>query len=584
MEHDQDIRLLPFQSSSFPKETVKGWPQTPKPATRPLHTWLPNAAVDLVLSCCWIGVFLYGALIARYDRKRLDEIPFDPEKLIEAGRYASTLFPIAFAATVGRSLKTIALWRLRQGERIARLDQLLGSTSVVNTLFTQIILRNFGLIGVSLIILWVLSPLGSEASLRAPSFGFETRSHNVTLSYLSMANAAKMDRRGSYRNALRVPGAALYASSLLSSPEIKASPRDNWGNPKIPFLSSKSTDKDWLDIKPGDNRTLDVYSSVLGIPLGDVPSNANSSFTLPTSYFSLNCLDLAGCMNTREEPCTELESRYNGSLGSMISWFGANGTSSGVLSVSVSDKNNSRPKDTPRLMGFNFAEYSGVLVAFCEITTAYIDLEIRIASAISGRPSASNSPLTTFFTNPGHPFNISGSTTSVAEAVSKESFSHSLMQLINTFWIASIGDTLIPSDKKATPSEFPSTIFENTTANVVEREGILVCNKRWLAVLFVASLAALLACVIGAGIGLMPSSIGPSLAMNISTMVRDHPLVEIPAGGCTLDDNERSRLLRDVKVRLGDVEPGADVGRIAVASVGSGRGAVGRIRRKRLYV
>ena len=43
---------------------------------------------------------------------------------------AVTIYPTAFAATVGRTLGAIACWRVERGARIQLLEQIIGSTTV----------------------------------------------------------------------------------------------------------------------------------------------------------------------------------------------------------------------------------------------------------------------------------------------------------------------------------------------------------------------------------------------------------------------------------------------------------------------
>ena len=210
-------------------------------------------------------------------------------------------------------------------------------------------------------------------------------------------------------------------------------------------------------------------------------------------------------------------------------------------------------------------------------------------NAIGGR-SSRNSPLTTFFTDPGSPFNVNFTAESILKTTTPASFSRSLSQLINTYWIASIGGSIMARGANATPSTYPDTRFESTDANVETEENILVCNNGWLTALLIATLVPLLAGIVSLIFDLIPSSLGPTLSMNITTMIRDNPYVDIPAGGSTIDDSERSRLLKDVRVRLGDVAPAAKTGHIALGTISNGNEddnkkgvVVMRLQRERLY-
>lgn len=63
-------------------------------------------------------------------------------------------------------LKALATWELQKGTTIGRVEQLVGSHTLVGSLVTQIELRTFNLIAMSIVALWALSPVGSQASLR----------------------------------------------------------------------------------------------------------------------------------------------------------------------------------------------------------------------------------------------------------------------------------------------------------------------------------------------------------------------------------------------------------------------------------
>ena len=73
--------------------------------------------------------------------------------------------------------------------------------------------------------------------------------------------------------------------------------------------------------------------------------------------------------------------------------------------------------------------------------------------------------------------------------------------------------------------------------------------------------------------------------MNILTILRHNQYSKAVQGGSYLHDNERSRLLHDLTVRIGDVAPGESVGHIAVSTVDAAGWAtvVGQLRKGRLY-
>jgi hypothetical protein len=111
------------------------------------------------------------------------------------------------------------------------------------------------------------------------------------------------------------------------------------------------------------------------------------------------------------------------------------------------------------------------------------------------------------------------------------------------------------------------------------------CSTPWLVLFTLSSLVALVLSV--AGLVLVLRSHGPRLDMNISTVLRDSYYGSGPLyGGSYLSDSERSRLLGETRVRIGDVWPDEGVGYIGITAtdpgVNGGR-VVGRLKPGRLY-
>ena len=190
-------------------------------------------------------------------------------------------------------MHAIALWRLELGERMKVLDQLLGSTSIFATVVTQLKFRNIGFVGAGLIILWALSPIGGQASLRVLDFGTATTTQPQTMQYLDMNSTFEPSDIG----AMGEPDGesaifthrALYGASLLSPLSTKVSAMDTWGNVKIPMielLSNLTQDSEgWYEVG-GGNTT--VFSSLIGIPTSNLIAEINSTFNMETSYWVLD--------------------------------------------------------------------------------------------------------------------------------------------------------------------------------------------------------------------------------------------------------------------------------------------------------
>jgi hypothetical protein len=106
-------------------------------------------------------------------------VPIDPEQ-------APTIFPIVFATVASQALAHIAQYQAERGTQLRVLEQLLRSKSVASTVVMHLSLRIFGILGSLLTILWALSPLGSQASLRIIAVTNAVPSSTVDLRYLSM--------------------------------------------------------------------------------------------------------------------------------------------------------------------------------------------------------------------------------------------------------------------------------------------------------------------------------------------------------------------------------------------------------------
>ncbi|KAF1843599.1 uncharacterized protein K460DRAFT_357305 [Cucurbitaria berberidis CBS 394.84] len=76
----------------------------------------------------------------------------------------------------------------------------------------------------------------------------------------------------------------------------------------------------------------------------------------------------------------------------------------------------------------------------------------------------------------------------------------------------------------------------------------------------------------------------PDILDCTSSFTRDNPYIKAPAGGSGLHGAERARLLRKIKVQLGEVNPTLEIGYIVIKSVeGEKDGQQSRNRRGRMY-
>lgn len=164
-----------------------------------------------------------------------------------------------------------------------------------------------------------------------------------------------------------------------------------------------------------------------------------------------------------------------------------------------------------------------------------------------------------------------------------------LAQLLNTYHILDLSDLLLftspgyilnmdgASDSnpcgKAPEEACSYTRTRQLNATVSQMYDTVECSVPWLIALSVATLIPMLLAVVGFVFEWKCKA--PHLAFNVTTLLRENNVSRNGDSGqrgaavaTYLDDTARGRLLRHVRVRLGDVAPNEDVGSIAVGVEG----------------
>ncbi|KAI4941932.1 hypothetical protein J4E91_010482 [Alternaria rosae] len=120
---------------------------------------------------------------------------------------------------------------------------------------------------------------------------------------------------------------------------------------------------------------------------------------------------------------------------------------------------------------------------------------------------------------------------------------------------------------------------------------IYVCTKRSNVEVFQAHYQWVVALIISSTVPIMASlvplyvrtklSCGPDILMNFSSLAtRDNPYVALPATGTHLDAADRSRFMRHVRIRFGDVEGENAIGRLGIGRLD---GDIAPLRKGRQY-
>lgn len=277
----------------------------PRPTRNMLsRSTIVRAIVDFTLLLPALYFLAFGFMVYSRDGTLLDGDQKNAS-LVGAAALGPTIFPIAFAAVTGRCLKSVAAWRLeRQGATVAALEQLLGSKTVLSAITLPFSLRIFNTLTVPLLMLWALSPIGGQSSSRVISTGPTSSISFTNVSYLDTnSNFWMGGLYGGSANGTYWPTySAAYIVSLVAPPIVKNGAQDTFAHFKIPmieYLDVASLESGFTNITDHGKVT---WSSLLGIPKvavngsstnSPLPAAANSTFSVESSYWNLDCNALA---------------------------------------------------------------------------------------------------------------------------------------------------------------------------------------------------------------------------------------------------------------------------------------------------
>jgi hypothetical protein len=506
------------------------------------------------------------------------------------------------------------------------LEQLLASRSLVGAMQVLWSLRVINVIGLLLVTIGVISPIGGQASLQMLKISDVPEITQAKIAHLStLKHDSSIFEFSPGYVAEAVPAMnTVYGASLTAPASIKNSTMDLWGNVKIPYLSRLTTPADesgWQNVLP--DSLLDKYSSLVGIPARGLSRDSNTSYSLETSYFDLDCFkmfngtgadcnaknDTASVANNNTKPdyyCYQSSTTFALGIDDMLE------RSYGGAWRYINDTDRVFPQRTIRFQSLSLPALS---VSYCHISTAYVEAAVNCTgldcAVTRMRPSrlrhpnpllvpfeftyyynnffwqlpAANKPttgstrgsqLTEFFIN--DPLNPLANTYRLLVKlynVSPKDMSIRLGQVLNSYYLVSV-DTkgitgtnsdsgpdkvMIDGDGGVVDSSFDNI----TTASTVSVNHVrYVCQWGWWVIFVLACLVMLVVACIGAILNRQTK--GPDILGYVSTLTRDTPYVNIPEGGSGLDGSDRARLLKELRVQMRDVRPDDNVGYLAFSS------------------
>ncbi|KKZ60042.1 hypothetical protein EMCG_05224 [[Emmonsia] crescens] len=270
------------------------WPKRPLPLKRGTTGFVVRSLIDILLLLATTPFLGLGTYTAIKNGKPVNDQEWS---YLQIGmKTAVTTFPIIFAAVTSRLTKNLATWRLERGISLGHLEQLLGSSSVFGTFSTQVLMGSFNMMAIGLLCLWALSPLGGQSSLHivrtTPSIAVASKeiyTFNTEISSPFNAMRQPLSFVGPQLN-------GLYITSLMAPPDAKRAPTDVWGNLKVPLMSHlalnhTANETGWYNFDAFAENI--PYSSLIGIPVRGLPWNGNTTFTMESSYFDIDCFTLS---------------------------------------------------------------------------------------------------------------------------------------------------------------------------------------------------------------------------------------------------------------------------------------------------
>lgn len=541
------------------------------------------------------------------------------------------MFPILFALIIGRTTHALLRWRLELGTYVGTLDTLAASTSFTSTIVSQFQLRSYSVLGVILVLLWALSPIGGQASIRQMTIGTDRATTLATFNYLALSGELAGFLNTSRKSMFAIID-TMFISSLTASTASRSSPQDIWGNIKIPLVEYYETrerpdGEGWFDSTDGE---LESYASTIGIPISGFNSTgfAKYSTRVQTSYLQAVC-----SMSTWD--ISEI-----GKFSQPTNY--KNYTGSGAAIYYDDDMQANRTRTDPQSREPFVFQYRTLQwgennhQVNCSLKNSYVEAEVicpqstscaatRVRRSQWEAPPSSWTFLDLFFANYellfgglinsvdgklGWPTLLDRYISDPAQVVkttdvnlftvnltTEENYSKRMSQLLNAYFICLNGMPTIPEginnitayhvDQNGTfipPRDFSrngSFNYYQMIGDVSETRGrawaingtqttsreVIIAHIPWVITLCVISIVLILASLVSPLVRIFFIR-GPEVLMNVSSLAtRNNPYISLPEGGSHLGASARARLLKKVEVRFGDVERPSNVGKLAIGSL-----------------
>ncbi|KAH0538704.1 hypothetical protein FGG08_004721 [Glutinoglossum americanum] len=408
---------------------------------------------------------------------------------------------------------------------------------------------------------------------------------------------------------------------------ILRSEQDSWGNVRIPVLHllpgfDPDAPDTWVHV-PADE--VPSLSSIIGVPIQYLPtrfggiSSGNITFNMESNYHRFECFDWKLLSGDGEVAWLDANN-YN--LSALP--FSVHESTGFFLDTNTSDTSRVKPwanNDTTTQMPARtiwFASRGDDLgrdlemitsVTYCAISQEYVEARVqcsnagpdsRTGCAITAMRQSQKPHFCSNFTEldagiyeshlsvlsnilpESHSFTSSpqefflydppGAFTNIKYSVSAVQMSHvpinvfqdRLAFLYNTFSTITKAPNLIVGGEFVSPFGDGSILVSANAEWSYLLGPVYRLHTDWAAVYFFA-VAVLCICAFWTVIVRLRLRV-PDMLGSVSSLTRDSAFIGVPSAASTLDGDERARLLKDMWIRLQDVQPGAQIGRISLSS------------------
>ncbi|KAF2461522.1 hypothetical protein BDY21DRAFT_314082 [Lineolata rhizophorae] len=275
--------------------SIEGWSSEPFQLKKRSPFEVLFTIGDIFMALVPVTFIVLGFCVLKLHNQQKEGNRFG-RNIEQAMELGPTIFPVIFAAVAGRTMKIIARFCAEKGSRLGTLELLMASQTVWGTFESQVLLKNFSIVGVNLLFLWALSPLGGQASLRTLEYGTSNLVNSTSVAYMPTGGMNfTQANRGIFTSGdqatRRAAMNSLYSAALLAPVHVKEAYQDTWGNPKIPFLgrinNTEAQAEGWIPIE--GNRSSDDFVSLVGLPIAGVPPSGIANFSIDYAYMTLDC-------------------------------------------------------------------------------------------------------------------------------------------------------------------------------------------------------------------------------------------------------------------------------------------------------